>query len=119
MAPVNPQVSSETVQASCSDLSRRKRVRLVHVDRRQLCWTMLDVERLVDEDHPVRAIWELVGRLDLSAFVDRIGSLEGGAGRPAFDPRLLVAYGSTPTAAASVRRERSSDAASTIRAFAG
>jgi transposase len=51
---------------------------------------MLDVERLVDEDHPVRAIWELVGRLDLSAFVDRIGSLEGGAGRPAYDPRLLV-----------------------------
>ena len=90
MAPVDPQVSSETVQASCSDLSRRKRVRLVHVDRRQLCWTMLDVERLVDEDHPVRAIWELVGRLDLSAFVDRIGSLEGGAGRPAFDPQLLV-----------------------------
>ncbi|QRM33097.1 transposase (plasmid) [Microvirga sp. VF16] len=51
---------------------------------------MLDVERLVDEDHPVRAIWELAGRLDLSAFVDRIGSLEGGAGRPAFDPQLLV-----------------------------
>lgn len=54
MAPVDPQVSSETIQASCSDLSRRKRVRLVHVDRRQLIWTILDVERLVDEDHPVR-----------------------------------------------------------------
>jgi transposase len=62
----------------------------MHVDRRQLCWTMLDVERLVDEDHPARAIWELVGRLGLSAFVDRIGSLEGGAGRPAFDPQFLV-----------------------------
>ena len=62
----------------------------MHVDRRQLCWTILDVERLIDEDHPVRAIWELVGRLDLSGFVDRIGSLEGGAGRPAFDPQLLV-----------------------------
>jgi transposase len=51
---------------------------------------MLDVERLVDEDHPVRAIWELATRLDRSAFVDRIGSLEGGAGRPAYDPQLLV-----------------------------
>ena len=61
------------VQSSCSrsDPLRLRRVRLVHVDRRQLIWTMLDVERLVDEDHPVRAIWELVGRLDLSAFVDR------------------------------------------------
>jgi transposase len=43
-----------------------------------------------DEDHPVRAIWELVGRLDLSAFASTIGSLEGGAGRPADDPQLLV-----------------------------
>jgi transposase len=51
---------------------------------------MLDVERLVDEEHPVRAIWELVGQLDLSAFVAGIGSLEGVAGRPAYDPRLLV-----------------------------
>jgi transposase len=67
-----------------------KRVRLVCADRRQLCWTMLDVERLVDEDHPVRAIWELVGRLNLAAFASTIGSLEGGAGRPAYDPQLLV-----------------------------
>jgi hypothetical protein len=73
MDPVDPQASSEAAQASCSDPSRRKRVRLVCADRRQLCWTMLDVERLVDEDHPVRAIWELVTRLDLSAFIDRIG----------------------------------------------
>jgi transposase len=92
MDPVDPRASSETVQASCSrsDPSRLKRVRLVHVDHRQLCWTMLDVERLVDEDHPARAIWELVGQLDLSAFADRIGSLEGSAGRSAFDPQLLV-----------------------------
>jgi hypothetical protein len=62
MDPVDPQASSETVQLPCSrsDPSRLKRVRLVCPDRRQLCWTMLDVERLVDEDHPVRAIWELL-----------------------------------------------------------
>ncbi|NKC22762.1 transposase [Ochrobactrum oryzae] len=51
---------------------------------------MLDVERLLEEDHPVRAIWELVGQLDLSAFAAGIGSLEGVTGRPAYDPRLLV-----------------------------
>ena len=38
-----------------SDLSQIKQVRLVQPDRRQLSWTMLDVERLVDEDHPVRS----------------------------------------------------------------
>ena len=36
---------------------------------------MLDVERLVEDDHPARAIWELVGRLDLSGFAATIGSV--------------------------------------------
>ena len=51
---------------------------------------MLDVDRLVEEDHPAQPIWELVGQLDRSAFTAGIGSLEGVAGRPAYDPRLLV-----------------------------
>jgi hypothetical protein len=57
--------------------SRSRAVRLVQADRRRLCWEMLDVERLVEEDQPSRAIWELVGQLDLSAFAAGIGSLEG------------------------------------------
>lgn len=65
-------------------------LRLIYADRRQLCWTMLDVELLVGPDDSVRAIWELVGRLDLSAFASRVGSFEGAAGRPAYDPALLV-----------------------------
>ena len=60
-----------------SDSSQIKQVRLVQPDRRQLYWTMLDVERLVDEDHPVRAIWELAGRLDLSCFLMRSALLRG------------------------------------------
>ncbi len=39
--------------------SRIRQPRLVRPDRRQLSWAMLDVERLVDDDHPARAIWEL------------------------------------------------------------
>lgn len=64
--------------------------RLVRVDRRQVCWAMLDVERLIEDDHPARAIWELIGRLDLAGFAAAIGSVEGGAGRPAYDPHLLI-----------------------------
>ena len=41
----------------------------------------IDVERLIEEDHPARAIWELVGRLDLSRYYAEIGSVEGRAGR--------------------------------------
>lgn len=65
-------------------------VRVVRVDRRQIIWAMLDVERLIEDDHPARAIWEVVGRLDLAGFTAAIGSLEGGAGRPAYDPHLLI-----------------------------
>jgi transposase len=92
MSGIHSKTSVDTTEGSDggSTPSLSRPVRLVQADRRQLCWEMLDVERLVEEDHPVRAIWELVGQLDLSAFAAGIGSLEGVAGRPAYDPRLLV-----------------------------
>jgi transposase len=51
---------------------------------------MLDVERLIEPEHPARAIWELVGRLKLDGFYAPIEAVEGAAGRTAWDPRLLV-----------------------------
>jgi transposase len=46
---------------------------------------------LVEADHPVRAIWQVVCRLDLSAFYEPIKARQGEVGRDATDPRLLVA----------------------------
>ena len=66
------------------------RPRVKPVDRSQLTWQMLDVERLVEADHPARAIWELVGRLELKGFYAPILAVEGSAGRTPWDPRLLV-----------------------------
>jgi transposase len=51
------------------------------------------VERLIGEDHPARAIWTLVGRLDLSSFYRGIESSTEEGGRPAFDPQLLISLG--------------------------
>jgi transposase len=48
------------------------------------------VEALIAEDHPARAIWAFVGRLDLRRFREQVRSVAGSAGRPAFDPHLLV-----------------------------
>jgi transposase len=48
------------------------------------------VEQLIGEDHPARAIWELLGKLDLGRFYARIKAVEGTAGREAVDPRLLI-----------------------------
>jgi transposase len=50
----------------------------------------MDIDRLIPEDHEARAVWELVGSLDLVTYYDDINSREGDAGAPAFDPRLLV-----------------------------
>src|SRR5262249_13931417 len=67
--------------------------RLQVVNRQQMAWRAVDVEQLITEDHPARAIWQLVGKLDLSAFYKGIGAVEGEAGRPALDPQLLISLG--------------------------
>jgi transposase len=61
-----------------------------HVNRQQMSWRAVDVERLIGEDHAARAIWELVGRLDLRSFYGAIESSVEEGGRPAFDPQLLI-----------------------------
>ena len=64
--------------------------RVKWINRQQLVMRAMDVENLVGEEHEVRAIWELAGQLDLSSYYQQIAALEGSAGRPATDPRLLV-----------------------------
>jgi transposase len=68
-----------------------RRVRLKAVDRQQICLRAIDPERLVAEDHPVRAIWDLLGRLDLSAFQQDIEAVEGRPGRDHSHPQVLIA----------------------------
>src|ERR1700676_5799979 len=61
-----------------------------YVNRQQMSWRAVDVERLIGEEHPARAIWTLVGRLDLSQFYQGIESSAEEGGRPAIDPQLLI-----------------------------
>jgi transposase len=61
-----------------------------YVNRQQMSWRAVDVEKLIGEGHPARAIWALVGRLDLSPFYRAIESSTEEGGRPAFDPQLLI-----------------------------
>ena len=66
------------------------KARLRKPNRAQMVMAMIDVEELVAADHPVRGIWELVGSLDLSKYAEQIKAVEGGAGRPPWDPQLLI-----------------------------
>jgi transposase len=65
-------------------------LKLRRVDRRQSLLLNVDVETLIGPDHKARAIWELVGRMDLSGFTAGLKTREGQAGREAWDPHLLV-----------------------------
>jgi transposase len=49
------------------------------------------LDQLVPQDHPVRAVWAFVMAQDLSALYRQIAAIEGGVGRDAIDPRILMA----------------------------
>ena len=50
----------------------------------------MDVEHLIGEDHPARAIGALLRRLNLGAVYQASESSAEEGGRPAFDPQLLI-----------------------------
>jgi transposase len=64
--------------------------RLSAPDRQQLLSAMT-IDELLEPDHPARAVWAYVEGLDLTPLYDRIRARGHTAGRPAIDPRLLVA----------------------------
>jgi transposase len=66
-------------------------VRLRVPERHQVAMVVQCPDELIDDaDHPVRVIWAVVERLDLSAFHAPIKARDGVRGRDATDPRLLV-----------------------------
>jgi transposase len=67
------------------------RPRLKEVNRNQLLMRSVDVEKLIEPDHPARGIWALVERLDMKPFEQSIKAVEGHAGQSSLDPRVLVA----------------------------
>jgi transposase len=67
------------------------RKRFKPINRAQLLIRPVDIEKLVGEEHPVRAIWAMVCSLDWSRFEDDVKVVEGGKGRSNTDPRLLAA----------------------------
>jgi len=69
---------------------RKPPPKLRTVDRKQGVLRPTSVDDLIGEDHPARNIWEFVENLDLNDFYDSIASVEGEAGRSAFDPLMLI-----------------------------
>ncbi len=60
-------------------------------NRSQLELAPCDLEALLPPDHWGRLVWRFVEGLDLTRFYDAIRAREGGPGRPAIDPKILIA----------------------------
>lgn len=65
--------------------------RVISPERRQIRLIPGSLEDALPQDHPVRDIWSYVEHLDLSGLHANIKAVEGEPGRPAIDPRLLLA----------------------------
>lgn len=70
---------------------REPKPRVREADRSQSRMVILDLETLIAEDDPARAVWSFVEHIDLSDLYGKIAAVEGGVGRPAIDPKILLA----------------------------
>src|SRR5438876_909236 len=66
-------------------------LRLRRPDRQQVTPVPLYLDALLPDEHLARLSWAAVERLDLSAFTAQLKVVEGGPGRAAADPAVLVA----------------------------
>jgi transposase len=82
-------VASGLVPADSRDRSAGS-PRLRRPDRQQVRLEPCCLDDRLPPAHPVRTVWEVTGRLDLSAFYDAIEARGDTPGRSATDPRLLV-----------------------------
>lgn len=65
--------------------------RLQRAERFQMEWRPMHVDALLPVDHRARMIWSAVERLDLGRFYAAIQARGSRPGRPAIDPKILVA----------------------------
>src|SRR3990172_7885534 len=65
--------------------------RVQEANRSQIELRAVDLEALLSADHRARVVWAFVEGLDLSALYASIRAVEGHAGRPPIDPKILLA----------------------------
>lgn len=65
--------------------------RMASPDRSQVDPNPKAIDDLIPPQHTARLVWELVQDLGMTALYDQIKAVEGHAGRPPIDPRILTA----------------------------
>jgi transposase len=77
-------------ETKASESGPQAPARFQPINRQQMVFRAVDVEQLLEPDHLARAIWDMTGRLDLASYTSEVRAVEGAAGRPPLDPRLLI-----------------------------
>ncbi len=88
--PLFPELPESQESLTRPPVSRTE-LRLSVPVRNQVEMVMRDLDSCLDPEHPARAIWALVERLDLSQLYDPIRAAADTPGRPATDPKVLLA----------------------------
>lgn len=81
----------EPHEAAPAPPTRVEEARVLRPVRNQAEMMIRDLDSLVAQDHPARAIWSLLENLDLSGFYGSIKAVLDRPGRPATDPQVLLA----------------------------
>lgn len=71
--------------------SQSQKPRLNSADRNQANTIPIQIDNLIESDHPARIIWTFVDGLDLSPLYEQVRALEGASGRAATDAKILMA----------------------------
>jgi len=79
------------VMEAYTDSSQAQKPRLNSADRNQANTIPIQIDNLIEHDHPARIIWRFVDGLDLSPLYQQVRALEGAAGRAATDAKILMA----------------------------
>jgi transposase len=64
--------------------------RVARPNRQQVEWAPRDLEALLPDGHPARAIWAMLEELDLERFYSSVRASLDGPGRPPSDPQVLL-----------------------------
>jgi transposase len=79
-----------TSQSKPARVDESEAPRVLTADRRQLAFRTIDLDSLLAADHPARAMWKAVEKLDLSKLYAKIQARGSRAGRSATDPKILL-----------------------------
>jgi transposase len=71
-------------------MSKHGKPRVTEPARRQAAIRFEMPDDALSAEHPARVLWQALGKLDLSAFLENARSVEGSAGRPTLSPRLML-----------------------------